>query len=73
MCVSVCVVKSLDSFMSLHVLAFCLGLGLGLGLGVLHELHGGHPGETCMKRLARMFVWWPGITQHIEDSVKKLH
>ena len=38
---------------------------------VLHELHGGHPGETRMKRLARMFVLWPGITQDIEDKVKK--
>ena len=27
---------------------------------VLHVLHDSHPGETCMKRLAYMFVWWPG-------------
>ena len=29
---------------------------------VLRELHDAHPGETRMKRIARMFVWWPRIT-----------
>ena len=38
---------------------------------VLRELHDAHPGETRMKRLARMFVWWPGIIQEIEATVKK--
>ena len=33
---------------------------------VLRELHDAHPGETRMKRLARMFIWWPKITQDIE-------
>ena len=30
-----------------------------------------HPGETRMKRLARMFVWLPRIMQDIEATVKK--
>ena len=38
---------------------------------VLRELHDAHPGETRMKRLARMFVWWPRITYDIEATVKK--
>ena len=37
---------------------------------IFHELHGGHPGETHMKRLACVFVWWPGLTQDIENKVK---
>ena len=28
---------------------------------LLRELHKTHPGETWMKRLACMFVWWPGL------------
>ena len=38
---------------------------------VLHELHGGHPGEIRIKRLACMFVWWPLIRQDIVNKVKK--
>ena len=37
---------------------------------VLQELHEGHPGMTRMKALSRMYVWWPGIGQDIEKSVR---
>ena len=40
---------------------------------VLQELHEGHPGITRMKSLARMYVWWPGISADIEKSVRLCH
>lgn len=36
---------------------------------VLAELHEGHPGVARMKSLARMYVWWPQISQAIEETV----
>ena len=37
---------------------------------LLQELHEGHPGMTRMKSLSRMYVWWPGIYNDIEKSVR---
>ena len=40
---------------------------------ILRELHGGHPGISRMKTLARMFVWWPGMETDIETVVQQCH
>ncbi len=37
---------------------------------VLVQLHEGHPGIARMKSLARMYVWWPGISVDIENTVQ---
>ena len=38
---------------------------------VLRELHGGHPGMSRMKAIARTLVWWPHMDQDIEGMVKR--
>ena len=40
---------------------------------VLVELHGGHPGTSRMKSLARSLVWWPGLDKDIEQVVQSCH
>jgi len=37
---------------------------------ILTELHEAHPGESCMKALARSYVWWPRIGQEIVKKMK---
>ena len=37
---------------------------------ILSELHGGHPGVTRMKALARGLVLWPGLDGMVERVVK---
>ena len=37
---------------------------------VLVELHEVHMGISCMKSLARSFVWWPGMDKEIEDKAR---
>ena len=37
----------------------------------LRELHGGHPGCSRMKSLARMFCWCPGMDEEIETLVQQ--
>ena len=38
---------------------------------VLAELHEGHLGVVKMKSIARSYVWWPRVDQHIEESTKR--
>ena len=38
--------------------------------GVLELLHDGHPSISRMKEIARSIVWWPGLTNEIEEMVR---
>ena len=38
---------------------------------ILAEVHGRHPGGARMKSLTCRFVWWPGMDQKIEETVKE--
>lgn len=37
---------------------------------VLHVLHDGHPGISRMKKLAKSFIWWPGLDDDIQNRVQ---
>ena len=37
---------------------------------IISLLHEGHPGITRMKRLAKGYVWWPGMDRALEVAVK---
>ena len=37
---------------------------------VLAELHEGHPGASRMERLAKMYIWWPGVSKEIEEAIR---
>ena len=38
---------------------------------VLRELHGGHPGMSRMKAIARTLVWWPHMDQDIDGMARR--
>ena len=37
---------------------------------IIRELHQNHPGISRTKAVARSYVWWPKLDQHLEDMVK---
>ena len=39
---------------------------------ILQQLHDSHLGISRMKSLGRMFVWWPGFDQEVEEIVRSL-
>jgi len=41
-----------------------------LRLSILDRIHDGHQGIVKCRRLAQQSVWWPGLSQQVEDLVK---
>ena len=65
------IVKALSESEGIIILSDRIVIPFSLQKIILKQLHSGHPGIVRMKALARSYVYWPNIDQHIADYVKR--